>query len=112
MLFVAIAANICANIAFKHFVHNTEIRASWPSVGLALLQPSFWIGCFLGVTLLGCYLYSIRTIPLSMAYTVATSLSIAGITCAGVFVYGEVLGVRTLIGIVVVLIGVVLITSG
>jgi multidrug transporter EmrE-like cation transporter len=110
-LFLAIAANIGANISFKYFVQNTRFESSWPSVGRNVLQPSFLIGCFFGFMLLGCYLSALRGLPLSSAYTVATSLSIVGITCAGVFLYGEVLSVRALTGIAIVLVGVTLLAS-
>ncbi len=112
VLLLAIGANIAANISFKHFVQSTELDASWNSVGVALLHPSFWLGIILGVSLLGCYLYAMKGLPLSVAYTTATSLSIAGITCAGVFIYGDTLGPRALIGIAVILAGVFLVTSG
>ena len=108
---LAIVANVGANVAFKYFLQNTDIRRSWSSVGLVLYQPSLWIGLFLGTTLLSCYLYAIKEIPLSIAYTVATSVSIAGVTCAGVFLYGETLGPRAAIGIAIVIVGVVLLVG-
>ena len=111
-LLMAIAGNVGANIAFKHFVLNTELKRSWASVGIAFAQPSFLIGLSLGFMLLGTYLYAIKGIPLSTAYTVATSVSIAGVTCAGVLIYGETIGLRAGIGVAVVLLGVGLITTG
>lgn len=110
-LALAIAGNIGANIAFTRFVRTTEFERSWASVGIALSQPTFWIGSFFGFMLLGCYLYSIRGIPLSVAYTAATSLSIVGITCAGVFLFGETVGPRAYLGMAAVLAGVFLITT-
>lgn len=110
-LLLAIAGNVGANISFKHFIQTTDLDMSWASARVALLHPSFWLGMIFGFSLLGCYLYAIKGLPLSVAYTTATSLSIAGITCAGVFLYGETLGVRALIGIAVVLLGVFLVTS-
>jgi multidrug transporter EmrE-like cation transporter len=110
-LFLAIAGNVGGNIAFKHFVQTTDFQRSWILPGGALWQPSLWIGGLFAATLLVCYLYAIRTIPLGVAYTVATSISIAGVTCAGVLLYGEAIGLRTAIGIAVVMAGVVLITT-
>ena len=111
-LLLAIAGNVGANIAFKHFLQSTDLQRSWASVGTAVSRPSLWAGTLLGVSLLVCYLYAIRSIPLSTAYTVATGLSIVGVTCAGVMVFGETVGIRTVTGIVVVIFGVALITSG
>ena len=110
-LLVAVAANIGANISFKHFIQNTEFTGLWSSLGAISRQPAFWIGLTLGLCLLGAYLYALRGIPISVAYPMATSLSIAGITCAGVLIYGEAFGARMAIGVVSVIAGVVLIAT-
>ena len=110
-LLFAVAANIGANISFKHLVQNTEFAGVWSSLGAVSRQPAFWIGLLLGLGLLGLYLYALRSIPISVAYTTATSLSIAGITCAGVFVYGEAFGPQMAIGLLSVIAGVLLITT-
>lgn len=111
-LLLAICGNIGANIAFKKFTIETEISRSWSSVTTALLHPMLWVGLGLGVMLLGSYLFAIRQIPLSAAYTLATSLSIVGVTTAGVFLFGETIGVRSVLGIATVIFGVGLITTG
>ena len=110
-LLLAILGNVGANIAFKRFTIDTEISWSVSSVVQALSHPALWIGLMFGVGLLGCYLFAIRSIPLGVAYTAATSLSIVGITCAGILIYGETIGVRSAIGIAAVLGGVALITT-
>lgn len=110
-LFLAVAANVGANVSFKHFVQNTEFRATWPAVFAALGQPTLWIGGMFGATLLGCYLYALRGIPISVAYTSATTLSITAIICAGVFLYGEPFGPRMAAGVAAVMVGVFLITT-
>lgn len=111
-LVVAIASNIAANIVFKHFMQTVEFKRSWSAVGAALAHPSLWLGGFLGFVLLGSFLYALRQIPLGIAYTVATSVSIAGVTCAGALLFGEVISLRMIVGVVVVLLGVSLITAG
>jgi multidrug transporter EmrE-like cation transporter len=105
-LILAIAGNIGANFAFKYFVQTTEFKRSWASWGAAVMQPSLWLGLFLGVMLLGCYIYAVRGIPLSIAYTVATSASIAGVTCVGVLGFGEVISTQAIVGIAIVMLGV------
>ena len=77
----------------------------------AVSQPSLWVGACLAGILLVSYLYSIRGLPLSVAYVVATSLSIAGIVAAGVLIYGETLAPRANLGIIVVASGVILIST-
>lgn len=111
-LLLAIAGNIGANVAFKKFTNDTEFSGTWASIASSLLHPMLWLGLFLGVMLLGSYLVAIRQIPLSVAYTLATSLSIIGITCAGAFIFGEAVGLRAMLGIGLVIVGVAVITTG
>ena len=110
-LFLAVAANVAANITFKHFIQTTDVGPTWSGVRTALAQPSLWLGIVLGVTLLACYVYSLKGIPMSVAYTTATTLSIAAIIAAGVFLYGEPFGARMALGVAAVMIGVSLITT-
>jgi multidrug transporter EmrE-like cation transporter len=70
-----------------------------------------WIGLCLGVSLLGAYLYSLKGLPISIAYTAATTLSIVGITCAGVLIYGEAFSLRMAVGILTVMLGVFLVAT-
>jgi multidrug transporter EmrE-like cation transporter len=110
-LLLAVAANVGANISFKRFVETTEAKPAWSSLPVALTQPTLWIGLGLGVGLLGAYLYALRGIPLSIAYTAATTLSVAGVTCAGVLIYGEPFSVRLAVGIGAMMLGLYLVTS-
>jgi multidrug transporter EmrE-like cation transporter len=111
-LLLAVAANVGANIAFKSFVQNTDLKPDWSSFATAVAQPAIWIGLGLGGSLLGAYLYALKGIPLSVAYTAATTLSIAGVTCAGVLIYGENFSPRVGVGIATVIAGVILIAKG
>ena len=111
-LLLAIFGNIGANAAFKKFTNETDFPGASPSIVANLMHPMLWVGLLLGVMLLGAYLVAIRHIPLSTAYTLATSLSIVGVTLTGNILFGEAIGVQTLIGIVVVMSGVALITTG
>ena len=110
-LSLAILGNIGANIAFKRFTLDVEVDRSGSSVADAIAHPALWIGLVLGGGILVCYVFAIRAIPLSIAYTAATSLSIVGVTCAGVLIYGEKIDIRTIIGIAAVFSGVALITT-
>jgi multidrug transporter EmrE-like cation transporter len=110
-LMLAVAANVGANIAFKYLVQNTDARPTWSTIPAAAAQPALWIGLVLGVTLLLAYLYALKGIPLSVAYTTATSLSIAAVTCAGVLIYGEAFSLRMAFGIAAVMAGLFLIST-
>jgi multidrug transporter EmrE-like cation transporter len=110
-LFLAVAANVGANISFKYFVQNTELKLEWTTLLSAAFRPSLWIGLCLGVSLLGAYLYSLKGLPISIAYTAATTLSIVGITCAGVLIYGEAFSLRMAVGILTVMLGVFLVAT-
>ena len=102
-LLLAVVANVGANIAFKAFIQKTALKPEWPALLAAAFQPSLWIGLCLGVGLLGAYLYALRGLPISVAYTSATTLSIVGITCAGVLIYGEPFSLKMAAGILIVL---------
>lgn len=110
-LFLAVAGNVGANVAFKRFVTTTEFGRSWSSVVAALMQPSLWIGLSCGVAIIVLYLYAIRSIPISVAYTMATTVSISGVTLVGVLMYGEPFSLRMAAGIATVMLGVTLITA-
>lgn len=111
-LLLAICGNIGANFAFKKFTVETEISRSWSSMLSTLMHPMLWLGLTLGISLLVGYLYAMRGIPLTTAYTLATSLSIVGISTVGAVYFGEVISLRAGFGIVLVIVGVGLLTTG
>ncbi|WP_171240755.1 multidrug efflux SMR transporter [Ruegeria sp. HKCCA5491] len=111
-LLLAICGNIGANFAFKKFTVETEISRSWSSMLSAALHPMLWVGLTLGVMLLLSYLYALRGLPLRTAYTLATSLSIVGISSVGMIFFGEVIGLKAVLGIAFVIVGVGLLTTG
>lgn len=110
-LLLVVASNVGANAVLKHFVQTTEFSLSWHALFGAALKPSLWIGLSLSGILLASYLYAIKGLPLSTAYVFATTLSIVGITCAGVFLYGEAMAPRAMLGVAVVILGVSLIAT-
>jgi multidrug transporter EmrE-like cation transporter len=57
------------------------------------------------------YLRAIKDIPIGIAYSVATSLSISGVALAGSLIYGDVLRLQSLVGIGVVMFGVLLLVT-
>ncbi len=67
----------------------------------ALMMVSY-VACFSLVTL------AIRTIPLSIAYTIWAGVGTALVAMLGIFYFKEVLGAIQIAGVVLILVGVVL----
>lgn len=111
-LIVAIASNIGAVIAFKYFVDGVGDQLSSATIWAALRSPALWLAVGLGVVLLVSFLYAMRGIPLTIAYTAATCLTIVGVAAAGLFLFDETLNLRTGLGMVTVLTGVLLLVGG
>lgn len=107
---VAILSNIGANIAFKQFITRAEFKPDMPVLLVAAQQPPLWIGLALGGVLVGGYLYALKGLPLSLAYTVSVSVSIIGVTAAGVLLFQELISIRSVLGIALVIAGLLLLT--
>ena len=111
-LVIAIIANIGANVAFKYFVADLDGQLSFAMIRPALASPWLWVGFLSGLILVAGFLYALQKIPLTIAYTSATCLSIVGVACAGVMLFGETLGLRSVAGIAIVLTGLTLLVGG
>jgi len=74
----------------------------WPSV---ILLASFAVS----FTLMG---FVLKTIPLSIAYSVWAGLGTVATGLIGVFVYGEVLSTVNSIGLIVIVLGVIVMNVG
>ncbi|TCI22546.1 multidrug efflux SMR transporter [Exiguobacterium sp. SL-9] len=74
----------------------------WPSV---ILLVSFAVS----FTLMG---FVLKTIPLSIAYSVWAGLGTVATGLIGVFVYGEVLSTVNSIGLIVIVLGVIVMNVG
>jgi small multidrug resistance pump/multidrug resistance protein EbrB len=74
----------------------------WPSV---ILMVSFAVS----FTLMG---FVLKTIPLSIAYSVWAGLGTVATGLIGVFVYGEVLSTVNSIGLIVIVLGVIVMNVG
>jgi undecaprenyl phosphate-alpha-L-ara4N flippase subunit ArnE len=110
-LLAAIAANITANVAFKILVRDLGDRDLRGSIVGGLLHPALWTGLVLGGLLVLCFLYALRAIPLTVAYTSITCVSIAGVALSGALLFGETVNAQALGGIAVAMIGVILLVT-
>lgn len=112
-LCLAIAANIVANMALK-----SAMTANLPSgsrtfaPAVLLSQPTLWIGLVSAFVLLACYLFAIRTLPISVAYILVTSLAMVGIVICESVMFGLALSLSKIAGMVCVVFGLWLVTRG
>ena len=107
-LFAAIISNAIANIAFKKAVTKTPIEGGVSAVFTLASDPWMWLGAFSACVLLGCYLYALKGIDISIAYPAVTGFAMLGIVLAGVLFLGETLSIAKVVGIFFVLTGVLL----
>jgi multidrug transporter EmrE-like cation transporter len=109
-LIIAVASNVTSNISLK--IAMSEISPT--SEKATLLQiielKSFWIGIFFAGALLCSYLFAIRTLPVSIAYAVVTSLAMVGLLIMERVIFGTTIDTTKLIGIALVIAGVFLLT--
>jgi multidrug transporter EmrE-like cation transporter len=110
-LFLAIASSIGANIAVKRAVDGVQLEASWEGVKAVILEPWLWIALSFCGLLFFSYLYAIRGVPLSTAYPVVTSSAMIGVATAGSILFGEAVGLRGMVGIGFVLVGLTLLAT-
>ncbi len=111
-LFVAVAANVFANVALKIGMREVDVSADWRTIPALIANPWLWVGGSLAGILLGSYLLAIKGIPLSIAYPVVTGLAMVGIAIASAWFLGESLGVSKLMGVCFVIFGVYLLSNG
>jgi len=107
-LFLAIISNGIANVAFKKAVMRAPVEEGIGGFLQLASEPWMWLGAFSACVLLGCYLYALKGIDLSIAYPVVTGLAMLGIVLTGIVFLGETISITKALGIVMVLIGVLL----
>ena len=110
-LFVAIGANVIANLAFKFAMQSTSLSMERRSLIELLVNPWIWVGFLNAAILLGCYLYAIRGIEISIAYPTVTGIAMIGLAFFGAWLFAESLTLPKIIGIGLVIFGIFLITQ-
>ncbi len=107
-LLFAVVANAVSNIAFKKGV--TELPTDQGALGFLklFLEPWIWVGGVMAVVLLGCYLYALRGIDLSIAYPAVTGLAMLGIALGGMLFLDEAMSLSKGIAMALIVAGVVL----
>ena len=89
---------------------DSQLRADARQRRGAGNNPWAWLGGAGSLLLLGSYLYAIRSMPLGVAYPIATSLGTVAVALAGVLIFSESLRPSNIIGIALVVTGVLLIS--
>ena len=111
-LIIAVIANILANVAFKKAVELTPSVKGASGFLSLLFQPWAWFGLCMATLLLGCYLYALRGIDLSVAYPVVTGLAMLGIALTGALFLSEALTGSKIIAIGLITVGVFMLKYG
>ena len=112
-LVCAIIANVLANVMLKN--GSVQIAAGPQhgggvvgSLSAMALNPFFWAGLASAAALLLFYALALRTVPISIAYPVTTSVAMVGIALFGAVLFGESLNATKVGGIAAIIVGVVL----
>jgi small multidrug resistance pump len=101
MLAVSIAFNVAGNLLVKTFSTRTDIRGVLDYLSLPFILG---IGAFgLGVVFYG---RALREIPIVLAYPIQVGTCVLVIALVAVSVFGERLGLQTVMGILLVMTGI------
>jgi multidrug transporter EmrE-like cation transporter len=107
-LLAAIVANVVANFAFKKAMSSTPLEGGLSDYIKLATEPWMWLGGIMAMVLLGCYLYALKEIDLSIAYPAVTGLSFLGIVVVGVLTLNESMSPAKLLAIVLIVAGVLI----
>lgn len=110
-LALCVIGNVCANAGFKRLVQSVEPEFSLRTLVDVVTSPWLWLGGLGSLLLLGSYLYAIRTLPLGVAYPIATSLGTVAVATMGILMFSEPLKLTNMAGIALVICGVLLISQ-
>jgi len=105
-LLVAIISNIIANLSFKKAVAATPIEEGAEGFIKLAADPWMWAGFLSAGLLLGCYLYALKGIDLSIAYPVVTGFAMVGIALSGALFFGESLSLAKIFAMTLIIAGV------
>ncbi|MHA6252558.1 DMT family transporter [Oceanobacillus sp. CAU 1775] len=76
------------------------------SDGFTVLLPSIAVAVFFGLSFY-LFVFALKTIPLSLGYSIWSGLGTAGAALIGVLLFNEVLSGVNLIGLLIIIIGVI-----
>lgn len=111
LLTLAVVANIASNFLFKTAMAAFPSEISVASVLRFALNPYLWMAVLCCAVLLSSYLLALRQIELTVSYSFVVSLSLVGIMVLSPVILGEPLRFQTMAGAILVIGGILLITS-
>ena len=106
-IFVAVVANVIANIAIKKT--SQQAPADYPVELLLQIISSAWFWLFgiaSGVLVLS-YIYAVRGVPLPIAYSAVSGLALLLITLVSRYLFHSTLGFFDYVGMALIFLGVV-----
>ena len=106
-LFIAVVANVFANISFKIAMARGTLEQGDISYIKLFIDPWLWVGFASAFLLLGSYLYALQGIQLTLAYPIVTGMAMLGIAVAGSIVFGEQISAARASGMLLIVLGVV-----
>ena len=92
-------------------MQNADFSLEKRPIMALLSNPWIWAGLFSASVLLGCYLYAIRGIEISIAYPTVTGIAMLGLALLGAWLFAESLTLPKIIGVGLVIVGIFLITQ-
>lgn len=109
-ILLCVVGNVAANVGFKRLIETAKLELTFDNAVSLIASPWLWLGGGGSMLLLFSYLFAIRSLPLSVAYPIATSLGTVAVAIAGVALFSESLRPINMAGIALVVTGVLLIS--
>ncbi|NMA69473.1 MAG: multidrug efflux SMR transporter [Desulfitobacterium sp.] len=81
------------------------------SAGFTNLIPSIAVVIFFGISFT-LFVYALKTVPLSLGYSIWSGLGTAGIGLIGVMFFNEVLSGVNILGLIIIILGIVIMNMG
>jgi len=104
----AVAANVGLNLCLKAVSRLLYFDSPLSLAGRILLSPWTWVGFICGVVLLASFALSLRSLPLSVSYTVITCAAMVSLTVIGSVWGYETLNYLRAIGLMCIVFGLAL----
>ena len=108
-LFVAVTANITANVALKISVLSVEATTPMETLLKVTQKPTFWLGILAAGVLFGSFVFALRQIELSIAYIFVSVSAIVGISLISLWLFDETMGFYKALGILMAIAGLTLV---
>jgi small multidrug resistance pump len=111
ILLLGVAANSTASVLIKVSMTPPRTFPVWRDPLASLGNWPFWLGLALYGSTFVLYAVALTRLPLNVAHPVFTSGAVLGVALCSVLIFREPMPWTTVVGILLVIIGVVLITT-